>query len=156
MKLQRVYTDTSVFGGVFDDEFAMPSREFFDLIQQGRFELMVSDISRKEIADAPVNVRLLFDEMLSDMRVVAIDEEILNLRDSFISAGIVGEKWADDAGHVAAAIVGGADLIVSWNFKHIVHFDKIRLYNAISLLNGYREIDIHSPTEVIDYEDQEE
>jgi len=87
---------------------------------------------------------------------VAVDDEILNLRDLFISAGIVGEKRADDAGHVAAAIVGGADLIVSWNFKHIVHFDKIRLYNAISLLNGYREIDIHSPTEVIDYEDQEE
>ena len=54
MRLQSVYTDTSVFGGVFDDEFTTASREFFDLVQRGRFELMVSDISRKEIASAPL------------------------------------------------------------------------------------------------------
>jgi hypothetical protein len=93
--------------------------------------------------------------MLPSLQIVAVDEEVLRLRDAYVSAGIVSEKWADDAGHVAAATIGGADLIVSWNFKHIVHFDKIRLYNAISMLNGYREIDIRSPAEVIDYEDQE-
>ncbi|MGD0517826.1 MAG: hypothetical protein ABSA26_09860, partial [Thermoguttaceae bacterium] len=85
-----------------------------------------------------------------------INEEILRLRDAYISAGIVGEKWADDAGHVASATVLEADLIVSWNFRHIVHFDKIRLYNAINKLYGYHEIDIRSPAEVIDYEEQEE
>jgi hypothetical protein len=94
--------------------------------------------------------------MLQSMRILSIDEEIVHLRNAFVSSGIINEKWADDAGHVAAAIVGGADLIVSWNFKHIVHFDKIRLYNAISLLHGYRAIDIRSPAEVIDYEEQEE
>ena len=153
MKVQSAYTDTSVFGGVFDDEFMVASREFFDLVRQGRFELVVSDISRKEIASAPAQVRSLFDEMLPLLRIVAVDEEVLRLRDAYVSAGIVSPKWADDAGHVAAATVGAADLIVSWNFKHIVHFDKIRLYNAINMLNGYREIDIRSPAEVIDYED---
>jgi hypothetical protein len=156
MKTQTVYTDTSVFGGVFDDEFMVASHEFFDLVRQGRFELMVSDISRKEIASAPSDVRKIFDEMLPMLRMVAIDEEVLRLRDAYVSAGIVGEKWADDAGHVAAATIGGADLIVSWNFKHIVHFDKIRQYNAISALNGYREIDIRSPAEVINYGDEED
>jgi hypothetical protein len=156
MKIQIAYTDTSVFGGVFDDEFMLASREFFDLVRQGRFELMVSDISRKEIAFAPPNVRSVFDEMLPMLRMAAIDEKVLQLRDAFVSAGIVGEKWTDDAGHVAAATIAGADLIVSWNFKHIVHFDKIRQYNAISVLNGYREIDIRSPAEVIDYDDQED
>jgi hypothetical protein len=155
MRLQSVYTDTSVFGGVFDDEFTTASREFFDLVQRGRFELMVSDISRKEIASAPAQVRHFFDEMLPLLRIVPVDEEVLRIRDAYVSAGIVSERWADDAGHVAAATIGGADLIVSWNFKHIVHFDKIRQYNAISLLNGYHEIDIRSPVEVIDYEDQE-
>jgi len=155
MRRQSAYTDTSVFGGVFDDEFMAASRDFFELAQRGRFELMVSDISRKEIASAPAQVRSLFDEMLPLLRIVAVDEEVLRLRDAYVSAGIVSEKWADDAGHVAAATIGGADLIVSWNFKHIVHFDKIRQYNAVSVLNGYREIDIRSPVEVIDYEDQE-
>jgi len=156
VKLQTVYTDTSVFGGVFDDEFSMPSREFFDLVQQGRFELIVSDICSREIYGAPHKVQSFFQEMLQKMRILSIDEEIVHLRNAFVSSGIVSEKWADDAGHVAAAIVGGADLIVSWNFKHIVHFDKIRLYNAISLLNSYNEIDIRSPAEVIDYEEPEE
>jgi hypothetical protein len=140
---------------VFDDEFMAASRAFFDLVRRGRFELLVSDISRKEVASAPTQVRSLFDEMLSMMRIVVVDEEVLRLRDAYVSAGIVSAKWADDAGHVAAATIGGADLIVNWNFRHIVHFDKIRLYNAISVLNGYREIDIRSPVEVIDYEDQE-
>jgi hypothetical protein len=156
MKVQITYSDSSVFGGVFDDEFAMPSREFFDLVEGGRFELMASDISLMEITSAPARVRTLFDKMLPLMRVVEVEQEVLKLRDAYLSAGIVSEKWADDAGHVAAATVNGADLIVSWNFKHIVHFDKIRQYNAINLLNGYREIDIRSPAEVIEYEDQEE
>jgi hypothetical protein len=156
MKVQITYTDSSVFGGVFDDEFAMPSRDFFDLVELGRFELMASDICRQEIAEAPARVRGLFDEMLPLMSVVAVNEEVLRLRDAYLSAGVVSEKWADDAGHVAAATVNGADLIVSWNFKHIVHFDKIRQYNAINLLNGYREIDIRSPAEVIEYEEPED
>ena len=156
MKLETVYTDTSVFGGVFDDEFSMPSREFFDLVKGGRFRLVASDILRNEILLAPVKVISFFESMLRDINFFDINEEILRLRDAYISAGIVGEKWADDAGHVASATVLEADLIVSWNFRHIVHFDKIRLYNAINKLYGYHEIDIRSPAEVIDYEEQEE
>ncbi|HUT94723.1 MAG TPA: hypothetical protein VMY37_35025 [Thermoguttaceae bacterium] len=149
----RVYTDTSVFGGVFDDEFAAPSARFFELVRAGRFELLVSDISRQEISAAPAQVQLQFEEMLPFMRLVAVDEEVLALRDAYIAASIVGERWADDAGHVAAATVGEAELIVSWNFQHIVHFEKIRRYNAINALHGYRTLDIRSPAEVIDYED---
>jgi hypothetical protein len=155
MRVQSAYTDTSVFGGVFDDEFTTASREFFDLVRRGRFELLVSDISRKEIAAAPDKVQGLFAELLPLLRIVPVDEEVLRLRDAYVAARIVSEKWADDAGHVASAVIGGADLIVSWNFKHIVHFDRIRQYNAINVLNGYHGIDIRSPAEVIDYEDEE-
>ena len=151
MRMQIIYTDTSVFGGVFDDEFAISSRQFFMLVQHGRFELMVSDITRREIAVAPTKVQLLFNEILPYMRNRAINEEILQLRDAFVSAGIVDEKWADDAGHVAAAIVGEADLIVSWNFKHIVHFDKIRLFSAVNTEFGYKPLQIFSPREVTTY-----
>ncbi|MEN6450954.1 MAG: hypothetical protein ABFC96_10720 [Thermoguttaceae bacterium] len=155
MRLQSAYTDTSVFGGVFDDEFTVESRAFFNLVRQGKLGLLVSDISRKENALAPPSVRRLFDEMLPFLQVVLVDEEVLRLRDAYVAAGIVSEKWADDAGHVAAATIGGADLIVSWNFKHIAHFDKIRQYNAISVMNGYRGIDIRSPAEVTEYENEE-
>ena len=58
-------------------------------------------------------------------------------------------KSAADAEHIAAATVAGVDLMVSWNFKHIVHFDKIRGFEAVNLLQGYKPIRIHSPREVV-------
>jgi len=150
-----VYTDTSVFGGVFDDEFEEPSRAFFGQVRAGRFSLLVSDVSRREIVFAPARVRDFFDEWLAFMRLVPVDGHVLALRDAYVAAGIVSAKWAEDAAHVAAATVAQADLIVSWNFRHIVHFDKIRLYNAVNALRGYRQLEIHSPQEVIDYEDED-
>ena len=56
---------------------------------------------------------------------------------------------------MALATVSDCSIIVSWNFHHIVHFDKIPLYNAINMIEGYRDIAIHSPTEVIYYDDQD-
>ncbi len=38
----RVYTDTSVFGGVFDDEFKEETLSFFDLVKEGKFQLVIS------------------------------------------------------------------------------------------------------------------
>jgi len=151
-----VYADTSVYGGVFDDDFAPASRAFFVLVRSRRFELLVSDIVRREMGEAPQRVRRLFAELLPRMHVVPFDETVLALRGAYLSAGILGPQWAEDAGHVAAATVGGADLIVSWNFRHIVHFDKIRLYNAVNALRGHRAVEIRSPLEVIDYGEEGE
>jgi len=55
-----------------------------------------------------------------------------------------------DATHVSLATVSGCSLIVSWNFKHIVNYKKIPLYNGINKVKGYSEIGIYSPLEVID------
>ena len=148
-----VYVDTSVFGGVFDEEFETPSRAFFELVRSQTFELLISDVSRQEIVKAPSNVRAHFEGFLSYMRLIPVDGRILQLRDAYVAAGIVSPRWTDDAAHVAAATVAGADLIVSWNFRHMVHFDKIRLYNNINEANRYGRIDIRSPLEVIEYED---
>ena len=69
------------------------------------------------------------------------------------TAGIVKPKWAADAQHVAAASVNRCRVIVSWNFKHIVHFDKIPLSNGVNLINGYDTLSINTPAEVISYEE---
>lgn len=55
---------------------------------------------------------------------------------------------------LAIATVSNCSLIVSWNFVHIVHFEKIKRYNAVNTLNGYAAIAIHSPQEVIQYEEK--
>ncbi|MFQ5424843.1 MAG: PIN domain-containing protein [Phycisphaerae bacterium] len=155
MKTPRIYAETSVFGGVFDEEFEAASRAFFELVRRGRFTLLVSDICRKEISRAPARVRAAFEEMLAFTQLVPIDERVLALRDAYISAGIIRAKWTEDAGHVAAATVAEANVLVSWNFRHIVHFDKVRVYNAINALHGYHAVDIRSPLEVVDYEDED-
>ncbi len=153
MKQFSVYADTSVFGGVFDVEFEEPSRTFFDLVRIGKFQLNVSGITAKEIEQAPPHVSNFFDEWLSYMEVVPISQEVLSLRDAYLSHGILTPNYMEDATHVAAASVAEVNMIVSWNFRHIVHFEKIRMYNAVNVLYEYPEIEIRSPSEVIDYEE---
>ena len=119
-----VYADTSVYGGVFDDEFARASEGFFALVEALRFRLLASDIVRREIEQAPLRIRRLFAALTPFMRLTSFDVATLSLRNAYLAAGILGPQWAEDAAHVASATIGGADLIVSWNFRHIVHFDK--------------------------------
>jgi predicted nucleic acid-binding protein len=151
----RVYTDTSVYGGFYDEEYEHASRRFFDQVRAGRFILVTSDLVREEIADAPEEVRVLFSDLSKLAELSAIDDVVLSLRDAYLEAGIVGRKSLADALHVAAATVAGCDAIVSWNFRHIVHWEKIPLYNEINRANGYHEIAIHSPQEVTGYEDED-
>lgn len=148
MRPIRVYVDTSVFGGVFDEEFAGASQTFFDHVRNGGFSLVTSAIVQEEIAPAPIEVRELFDEMLGLAEIVDISEDALQLRTAYLGAGIVSPKWSEDALHVALATASDCSLIVSWNFKHIVHFQKIPLYNAINTVKGYSPIGIFSPLEV--------
>ena len=149
----RVYADTSVFGGVFDSEFDTASNLFFDQVKEGKFKLCISDIVRRELEGAPQNVKSLFEDLLLFCEILPISETCLNIRDQYLMHNIVTLKSSDDALHVATASVNGCDIIVSWNFKHIVHFDKIKLYNAVNKIQGLNEIFINSPSEVIYYEE---
>lgn len=152
----RVYADTSVFGGVYDDEFDTPSQTFFDQVRSGRFSLVISAVVQDEIEMAPENVKTFFDEMLELAEIIDVSEEAITLQEAYIHANIVSSKYAADALHVALATVAGCTLIVSWNFKHIVHFQKIPLYNAVNIIKGYPQLTIVSPLEVINDEDEEE
>jgi hypothetical protein len=152
----RVYADTSVFGGVYDEEFMKPSRAFFDQVKSGRFKLVTSVVVWKEIGMAPLKVRSLFRGLAGFAEVVDVTEEAMALQREFIQAGILPEIYHDDALHVALATVSACGLIVSWNFKHIVNFRKIPLYNGISQKNGYPAVSIHSPLEVIENESGED
>lgn len=146
----RAYADTSVFGGVFDEEFEEPSRIFFSQALSGKFKLVTSVVVRREIEAAPDNVRRFFHKMTAIAEVAGITEEAIRLQREYIRVGILPAKWSDDALHVALATVSGCGLIVSWNFKHIVNSRKIALYNGINGKNGFATVSIHSPLEVID------
>ena len=154
MTIPRIYADTSVFGGFYDEEFRDTSRTFFDQVREGRFSLVTSALVQEEIGPAPPDVQRLFSDMLQFMEVADINQSALDLRDAYLEAGIVSAKWAEDALHVAIATVASCTMIVSWNFKHIVHYDKISLYNAVNILQRQKPISIFSPLEVIVYEDE--
>lgn len=150
-KRLRVYADTSVFGGCFDDEFSAESRQFFEEVKTGKFLLVISETTLFELKEAPKEVREVLTALRTELvEIIEGAEEIGALRDAYIKAGILGEASIRDAAHVAAASVADVDLIVSWNFKHIVHYEKIRGFHAINLLKGYRMIEIYSPKEVIE------
>ncbi|MCL5103358.1 MAG: PIN domain-containing protein [Armatimonadetes bacterium] len=150
MKKQRVYIDTSVIGGCFDNEFAVESVALFDMARNGEVVLVVSDVLVAEIESAPERVKELYASLPPDtVEKVNADDESDRLRQAYIAAGVVGPARYDDALHVATATASGSDLIVSWNFKHIVHYDKIRGYNAVNIREGYHTIAIYSPKEVV-------
>jgi predicted nucleic acid-binding protein len=150
MKIFRVYADTSVFGGCFDDEFARESELFFSAIKAGEFILLISTTTLAELGRAPEYVRKVLATLPRDaVEAIQFTDEIAKLRDAYLEAGILHAEQRSDAEHIASASVAEADFVVSWNFKHIVHFEKIAAYQAVNLINGYKEIRIYSPKEVV-------
>jgi hypothetical protein len=150
----RVYADTSVFGGVADEEYAEPSRLFFERVRRGAVVLIVSTQVLRELSGAPQIVRQELEGLPQEhLEATEVTAEVEPLADAYIAAGVLGAGWRGDAIHVAAASVAGADLIVSWNFKHIVNYNRIPRYNAVNVLNGYRPIEIRSPAELV-YDDE--
>ncbi len=149
----RVYADTSVFGGVLDPEFSAPSKKFFDEVAAGRFVLVISPVVEEELEQAPDTIRSFFASVAEFASEVEITREAIALQQQYIERGVVAERSLTDALHVAMATVSECELIVSWNFKDIVHFEKIPKYNAVNVLNSYAHIDIHSPLEVIQHDE---
>ncbi len=92
-------------------------------------------------------------QFASSSELAEISQAVLDLRDAYLGAGIVTPKSTDDATHVALATISQCEIIVSWNFKHIVHFQKIPKYNAVNVLHGHHSINIYSPSEVISYDE---
>lgn len=148
----KIYAGTSVFGGIFDEEFAEHTQKFFAEIDAGRFTLVTSVMVEAEIEPAPEKVRNFFARYESIAETAPLSQEAFLLQQQYINSGIVTPKSNEDALHVALATISQCTLIVSWNFKHIVHFDKIPKYNAVNMLNGYGQIGIYSPLEVINYD----
>ncbi len=116
-----------------------------------RIYVDTSAIVEAEIEPAPNHIKDFFKKYAKLAEVASANEEALSLQQQYIISGVVTPKSLNDALHVAIATIAKCDLIVSWNFKHIVHFDKIPKYNAVNTLHGYSQIGIYSPLEVIEY-----
>ncbi len=145
----KFYVDTSVWGGHEDEEFEEWTVPFFAQARQGRFTIVISDLTLRELAPAPERVRIL-TETIPDpfLELVTLNQEAEILAKHYVTEGVLTPKYEGDAQHIAMATILKVDSLVSWNFKHMVNFFRIKQYNAINLKFGYQIIDIRTPKEV--------
>ncbi len=148
----RIYIDTSVPGGYFDKDFETDTILFFERIFHKDFIVHLSEISNVELVPAPQKVKNLVARIPSDCLVMLnFTQEAQELAEIYLYEKILSKASFNDANHIAIATVNRIDVLVSWNFRHIVNLDKIRLFNSVNLKLGYPIIDIRSPKELIKY-----
>jgi len=147
----RIYVDTSVFGGCFDPEFEYWSNQLIDYFKIGKYKAVISEVSEFELKFAPDHVKqILADIPRKNIEIAALTQEARELSLHYIKEKIVTKKSLADTQHIAVATIQQVDLLVSWNFKHIVNYNKIRLYNSVNLKHGYKILEIRNPRDLTD------
>ncbi len=150
----RLYFDTSVFGGVYDEEFEKETKQLFEMVKQGEIVCVYSDLTVTELENAPKQVKDHFENVLNtNAEKVELTVDSKDLAAMYISERVVGATSLDDCLHIAMATMNRVDILVSWNFKHIVNVFRIRGYNSINIREGHRQLDIRSPKEIVSHED---
>ncbi len=149
----RIYLDTSVYGGYFDEEFSEHTIPLFDRIRNNEFILLYSTVTQEELVNAPKKVKELVKSLKAEYtEFIETTDEAINLATEYIKEKVVGQTSFADCLHIAMATAYRAEFLVSWNFKHIVNIDKIKGYNSINIKNGYKQLEIRSPREFEKYE----
>jgi predicted nucleic acid-binding protein len=150
---QKIYIDTSVVGGYFDEEFQEATTKLFDRLNNNEIIFVVSDLLDLELINAPQHVRQLLHNYSADkFQRVDLTEEAIKLADTYISEKVVGKTSMEDCRHIALATIHKVDVLASWNFKHIVNLDRIKGYNSVNMRLGYSIIEIRSPKDLVNYE----
>ena len=151
---QRIYIDTSVFGGYYDVEFEEFTRPLFDKIINREYILLYSTVTQDELENAPKEVRELVNHLKAEFtEFLEPTDEAVDLATQYISENVVGKTSYADCLHIALATINRADFLVSWNFKHIVNVRRIMGYNSVNIKNGYKQLEIRSPRDLMTYED---
>ncbi|MFQ3576384.1 MAG: hypothetical protein SNJ77_08115 [Cytophagales bacterium] len=149
---QRIYIDTSVVGGYFDEEFKEATIKLFERLDNNEIIFVVSDLLDLELINAPQQVREHLLKYSADkFQRVELTEEAIKLADTYIDEKVVGKTSLQDCRHIALATIHKVDVLASWNFKHIVNLDRIKGYNSVNLRLGYSMIEIRSPKELVNY-----
>lgn len=121
-----------------------------DSFIRGDRVLVFSSLTVQELATAPTNVRRRLASVPEEhIETLQLDAEAEELAEAYVFAGVLAPKMRADAQHIAIATVARVDVLVSWNFKHIVNLQRIHGYNSVNLRQGYPMIEIRTPREVM-------
>lgn len=152
----RIYVDTSVIGGCLDDEFRAASTLLFERTRSGQAVVVVSDTTLAELAAAPPAVRQIVDDLPGEcVEFAPQSTESDALAEEYIRQKVVSRRMFADAQHIAIATLARVDVLVSWNFRHIVNLDRIRGFNAVNLRAGHPMLEIRSPLEIWKDDDED-
>jgi predicted nucleic acid-binding protein len=155
MYKQKIYIDTSVIGGCFDDEFKDTSDRLFEEFKAGIKIAVISDITLFELKKAPEEVRNKINEIPEENIInVIIDDDAEQLARKYILEKVISANYIEDARHIALATINNIDVLASWNFRHIVNVTKIYGYNAVNLREGRHLLEIRSPREIVEVDDE--
>jgi predicted nucleic acid-binding protein len=151
----RIYTDTSVIGECLDEEFKEASLQLINMFKLGAAVLVVADLTLLELEAAPSEVRAVIEDISEEHKeYIELTAEAVELAQHYIEAGVIGATKRVDAQHIALATVHRVDVLVSWNFRHIVNLQRIHGYNSVNIRYGYPLLEIRTPQEVVHYEEE--
>ena len=155
MKKIKYYLDTTIFNFVFaegDTEKKDITVKLFKDLPSISNGIYISDEVIREINRAPEPRKSQLVGQLEETNplLLEVDIEAEELAERYVKEGIIPERYRSDAVHIAVAVVNGIEVIVSWNFEHIVKLKTRVMVNGINRLLGYHEIEICSPEEVIE------
>jgi len=148
--IQRFYIDTSVIGGVFDTEFEEHSSILMEKVKLGQIKAVISEVTESEIMEARKEIRDFYSSLPKySIEFVEITKDSVLLADSYIKANVVGKTSRNDCLHISIATINRVDILVSWNFKHIVNIYRIRGYNSVNIKLGFPALEIRSPKDIV-------
>ncbi len=151
--MERIYLDTSVFGGYFDPEFELWTKILFDRIIKGEYKMLHSQLTELELEGAPKSVKDLVKTVPNEQKeFLKVTNESTFLANEYIKEKVVGKTSFEDCNHIAIATLNHADVLASWNFKHIVNLTRIRGYNSVNYKFGHKMLEIRTPREILTYQ----
>lgn len=158
----RVYLDTSIIS--YLDQQDMPdkmkeTKSMWEILKSNKFQVIISDLVLREIDECNEEKKQILLSYLNeiDYEICTIDSEVDELANIIIEEGILRPKSLDDATHIAVAILSNANMILSWNFKHLVNYNTINGIRQICFKkNLNRIIDIYSPYVLLENEENKE
>lgn len=117
---------------------------------KGDYVAALSDLTLRELAAAPEAVRAHLAKVPEEhIEALRLDASARALAEAYVAEGVIGEGMRADAQHIAMATLARVDVLVSWNFRHIVNLHRIHGYNAVNLRHDYPLLEIRSPLEVL-------
>ena len=161
MQKYKIYLDTSVISHLEQQDAPdkmFDTRLLWEELKQGKHEVFISDVVSNEIAQNKKGKQLMLAHWLADIGPanIGITPEIEAYADALIKDGILPPRCRDDCLHIACAVVGGCQMLVSWNFKHMVKIKTIDGIKIVSERLGYNEMRICSPSMLIERREDDE